>query len=350
MTATSVPYDWRDRLVDLTRRPMRLAAWTAIFAVAFFSGRIFLFATIAVFALVRGIRTRKSGGGRLTAIVVIGSVLFFVAHLISFAHSRNVDRFVDANTPVELSRIPNGVYPGSGMGTNGTVELEANIRDGRIAGITLSAYRDPVYAFDQVLDALAGARSTDLHGLEGFVFRNPQSLGGFQAALNDALVSRLPDYPKPDTLSRATFFFTSNRLGRITINALAILFIAIITLDFFIQPTLARGTGQSLNCYNCQACVGVCPVKMVAGDPFPMIMVIESRAGNYDKVASLAKYCVGCGKCAAKCPVGNSGPSVASSSYLLWREQIRRDKRKQTARLRQWPTLDDLSGEPNDEG
>ena len=36
--------------------------------------------------------------------------------------------------------------------------------------------------------------------------------------------------------------------------------------------------------------------------------------GNFEHVRELAKYCVGCGQCAAKCPAGLSGPSVAAGA------------------------------------
>ena len=128
------------------------------------------------------------------------------------------------------------------------------------------------------------------------------------------------------------------RLRKNRIALASLIFIILLTFDFSIQPVLAPGTGQSLNCYNCQACVGVCPVKMVDGDPFPMIMVLEARLGNFERVAELAEYCVGCGKCAAKCPIGNSGPLIASSCYVLWRDQMRRKEKEQQRMLREVPS------------
>jgi ferredoxin len=295
------------------------------------------------------LRLRKTGGGWLAGAVVVVSLSFVVAHGISFKESRAVERFASANTPIDLSTIPDGTYQGIGRGNNGDVKVAVTIKAGGIADVKMLDYREAVYAYDEAIGKIIGSKTTDVQGLEGFVFRNRESLTALQNAIEEALIPTLPDYPAPGEIAKATFFITENRVGRIAINTLAILFIAIITFDFFLQPTLSKGTGQSLNCYNCQACVGACPVKMVAGDPFPMIMVIESRAGNYEKVAELAKYCVGCGKCAAKCPVGNSGPSVASSSFLLWKQEIQREKRKEQSRLRNWPTLDNLSREQGDE-
>ena len=349
MSTPQKAYGWKDRIVELTSRPYRLALWVVIFGLAFVSGRFLFLLAVALFAFLRGIRTYRTGGGKLILIIAVVSIVFFFLHLSSFSESKKIEKFVNEHTPINLSNIPDGNYQGTGRGNNGDIRISVAVNDGRIENLRLLSYREPVYAFDDVIESLKGKMTIDFSGSAGFVFRNRESISGLQAAIENALLPLMPDYPSLDGLAKATFFFTSNSLGRIFINTLAILFIVIIAFDFFLQPALAKGTGQSLNCYNCQACVGVCPVKMVAGDPFPMIMVIEARAGNYEKVASLAKYCVGCGKCAAKCPVGNSGPTVASSSYLLWKQEIQREKKKEEARLRGWPTLDELSEEPRNE-
>lgn len=349
MTSGHEPYTWKDRFAEFTSRPYRLALWAVLFGLTFVLGRFFfLFATL-LFAFVRGARTYKTGGGKLILFAAFVLIAFLSLHLDAFYQSKKIEKFLNEHSSINLSRIPNGTYNGTGSGNNGDLRISVDIKDGQIENLNLLSSREPVYAFDDVIESLKGKSILDLTRSYGFVFRNKESISGISAALENALLSQLPDYPSLNRVSRATFFLSANRLGRIFINTLAILFIAIITFDFFLQPALAKGTGQSLNCYNCQACVGVCPVKMVAGDPFPMIMVIEARAGNYEKVAALAKYCVGCGKCAAKCPVGNSGPSVAGSSYLLWKQEIQREKKKEEAQLRGWPTLDKLSEEPKDE-
>jgi ferredoxin/uncharacterized protein with FMN-binding domain len=345
-------YSWRDRIADLTQRPYRLALWAVLFGLAFVAGRFWFLGLVAVLAIARGIRLRKTGGGMLAGLMGLLCVGLLVLVIYANRQENAVKSFVAQNVPVDLSLVPDGTYEGAGVGTNGDIRLSVSVADGVFENITMLDYREPVYAFDTLISAVLQHTSTDFSGIDEFVFRSRQSIRGFQTAIENALIESMPGYPAPSLLTHVATFFTANKMGRITINAFVILLIAIITFDFFLQPTLAQGTGQTLNCYNCQACVGACPVKMVAGDPFPMIMVIESRAGNYEKVAQLAKYCVGCGKCAAKCPVGASGPSIASSSYLLWKQAIRRDKRREEARLRQWPTLDALSKaqEESDEG
>ena len=106
-----------------------------------------------------------------------------------------------------------------------------------------------------------------------------------------------------------------------TWNTLAILFSIILVFDYSLQPALVKGTGQALNCYNCQTCVGVCPVKIVDGEPYPMTMILAARLGDYDKVLKLSKYCVACSRCAGKCPVGDSGPSIASAAVSYLRKE-----------------------------
>jgi Fe-S oxidoreductase len=98
---------------------------------------------------------------------------------------------------------------------------------------------------------------------------------------------------------------------------MAIVFIVFLLFDYSLQSILKKDTGQSLVCYNCQTCVGACPVKMVEGLPYPMTMVLETRLGNYTRVVELAHYCVGCGRCAGKCPAGISAPRLAAAAVSL---------------------------------
>ena len=91
--------------------------------------------------------------------------------------------------------------------------------------------------------------------------------------------------------------------------------------EYALQSMLTPGTGRSINCYNCASCVGVCPVKEVEGVQMPMGLVLLTRLGDYDRVMELSKYCVGCGRCATKCPIGNSGPLVISAAFQAARQK-----------------------------
>ena len=102
---------------------------------------------------------------------------------------------------------------------------------------------------------------------------------------------------------------------------MAILFAAFLVFEYTLQSMLTPGTGRSINCYNCASCVGACPVKEAEGVQFPMGLVLLTRLGNYERVMELSKYCVGCGRCAAKCPISNSGPLVISAAYYACLKQ-----------------------------
>jgi len=325
---------------DRFTRGLRLAMFACVLALLFERGRLYALALLTVLLFIYGVRTWKRGGWRYVVPILLLGVGGLTVLLIA-NHDRNkVEEFLTEQRPLDLALVPDGQYIGEGPGNNGAIKVQIDVTGGRLTDIELLEYRDAVYAFDDVLPRLIGRERIETEDLAGFVFRNERSLVGLQAAMENAALPAIFDAPSLGRFAKAVFFFTSNEGGKITINALAILFIVLLAFDFTFGPTLRPGMGQSLNCYNCQACVGVCPVKMVDGDPFPMIMVLEARLGNIERVAELAKYCVGCGKCAAKCPVGNSGPSIASAGYRIWRDKQRREQAVRESEIRT------LTGEP----
>jgi ferredoxin len=156
------------------------------------------------------------------------------------------------------------------------------------------------------------------------------TLTGYASAVESALSRGIPDYPQYRVISRV---FLNTFLGRapdrVTLNALAILFAVFVVFEYALQSMLTPGTGRSINCYNCATCVGACPVKEAEGVQMPMGLVLLTRLGNYERVMELSKYCVGCGRCAAKCPIGNSGPLVISAAFQACLKE-RREKELET--------------------
>ncbi|MCA1961085.1 MAG: (Fe-S)-binding protein, partial [Desulfomonile sp.] len=162
------------------------------------------------------------------------------------------------------------------------------------------------------------------------LFRGAEAtLNGYATAIERALSDGIPDYPRYTMFSRIVLgAFIGIAPDRVTLNALAILFAAFLVFEYTLQSMLTPGTGRAINCYNCATCVGVCPIKEAEGVQFPMGLVLLTRLGDYKRVTELSRYCVGCGRCAAKCPIGNSGPLVISAAFQACFNRKRAEERE----------------------
>ncbi|MCK4594429.1 4Fe-4S dicluster domain-containing protein, partial [bacterium] len=170
-------------------------------------------------------------------------------------------------------------------------------------------------AIAEVPGFIAAARSLEVDAVSGATFTTQGIVAASREALKEA--GGAGEQPWPVL---ALQWLTVGEFSRETIFQLCIIFGIIFMLDFMISGVMVRNTGESLNCYNCQACVGVCPVGRVEDDvPLPMTMVLETRLGNYARVEELAKYCVGCGLCASRCPSGISPVSLAGKAIAAKR-------------------------------
>jgi ferredoxin/uncharacterized protein with FMN-binding domain len=226
--------------------------------------------------------------------------------------------YMAAHNPPDPASAKDGIYMGSGQGPRGPTAVSVTVLNGRIRDIALDNYLDAVSidreSIDMVRSIILAHNTLDLN--PDLMDRTP-AIRGFYDAVCNALWAADPSFPDVSRFTRLTYFFARHHFSRFTFNAMAIIFIVFLLLDYALQSILKKDTGQSLVCYNCQTCVGACPVKMVEGEPYPMTVVLETRLGNYQRVVELARYCVGCGRCAGKCPAGISAPRLAAAAVSI---------------------------------
>lgn len=302
----------------------RLAIITAAVAAAFAGARLIalgiLFLGLAVWA-VRRWRQRKRGlAFALAAALVCATALYgFAAFEVWRVRVWHAAHFGDI-----IRLAANGRYEGEGRGKRGPIKVELTVGRGQVEDVVVTEHYDTIpiatSAFVELRRRIVGRSDLDVDAVTG---ATQTSYGEINAA-RDAAWKAVPGAPKISSLTRAVLWFTSLSFGRATFHSLAVIFIVILLFDYTLQAALVEGTGQSLNCMDCQTCVGTCPVKRAEGRLFPMEMVLRARLGDYATVMSLAKYCVGCARCTAKCPAGISAPSVAAAVALYLRRQKRR--------------------------
>jgi len=303
-------------------RGTRLAILTIVAAVVLPGARLILGTMLFVILLVKSYGPWRREGRPYFKYLLLFLVVIVIGYTYAALKVRMVNEYRLTHKPVGemMSKVADGIYEGKGKGYRAPIEVRVTVDDHRIKGIEIISYRD-----------LAAVRSTTVAQLHEKILEKGRIDGvniepdllrgavytsyGFISAIEDALVKGIKDYPRAG-LFAATFLnvVIGAPPDRFTINALAIIFAVFLVFDYSLQSVLTKDTGQTLTCYNCAMCVGVCPVKMVEGRQFPMDLVLAARLGDYETVERLSKYCVGCGRCAAKCPAGNSGPSIISAA------------------------------------
>ncbi len=312
--------------LSFTNRWLRLAFVLAVVALAFSGARLFalglLYVGLAVWAFKRWREHKRGLAYVLAAALVVGVGLYgFAAFEVWNMRAWRARHFGDAVLLAE-----NGLYEGEGRGRRGPVKVAVTVEDNKVADFEVREHYDTIpiasAAFDELRELLRGRADVDVDAVTGATLT---SYGAVNAA-RDAVWKGVADAPRLSAISKITLWFASLKVQKVTIHSLAVLFIVVLLFDYTIQAALVEGTGQSLNCMDCQTCVGTCPVKRVDGKLFPMEMVLRARLGDYDEVAKLMEYCVGCAKCAAKCPAGISAPSVAAAVAQYLRKQKREEE------------------------
>ena len=298
------------------KRPSRLVILALFFSVLFMPGRIAIVAFVFIVLLVLSVIAYVKRKSRAGLVVVTLLVLFTGFHLFSMVDQFKLRKFIVENSPIDVSRIAEGGYEGEARGLRGPIRVRVEVRGGRIEDVRVLEHQEAISALYGLREQVLEAGDINIKLVPATVHGSPEATIGFKNAVLDALWKGYPGRPEPKPWSKLTFWMTKHHFNRITLNSLAIIFVMILVFDYSLQPVIAEGTGQSLNCYNCQICVGACPVKIVDGEPYPMTMVLAARLGDYEKVERLAGYCVACSKCAGKCPVSTDGKKNINTETL----------------------------------
>jgi ferredoxin/uncharacterized protein with FMN-binding domain len=301
----------------VSSRPWRFAILAFAVALIFSGARLLTLSLLIIFLILAAFHARRKNSLFLTSLIVLCAAGLLL-HIVSMIDTGRVRSYMESHTPPDPASARDGIFQGTGQGPRGATTVYVKVQDGKIRDITLGDYLDAISIDQESIDFVRGLildrNSLDLN--PDLIDRTP-AVRGFYDAVSNALWSADPGLPGVSRVTRLTYYFTRHSFSRFTFNALAIVFIVFLLFDYALQSILRKDTGQSLVCYNCQTCVGACPVKMVEGVPYPMTMVLETRLGNYPRVVELAHYCVGCGRCAGKCPAGISAPRLAAAAASL---------------------------------
>jgi len=317
-------------------RGVRLTFYLVLTAALFPSSRFILAMVLLVSLAAMWTRDFRRNGSKKVLYLAVAVVLLVFGYGLARFNVRHVDDLRIAKSPwgAGINLVSDGKYIGEGDGFRGPIKVEVEVKAHRIVAVKMLEYPDLISVLDnevsvykrQILETGRLERPAQPQ-----LFRGAgRTLTGYANAIDSGLSKGIPDFPQYNFLARVLLdSIIGSAPDRVTLNALAILFAAFIVFEYAFQSMLTPGTGRSINCYNCATCVGACPVKEAEGVQFPMGLVLLTRLGDYERVMELSKYCVGCGKCAAKCPIGNSGPLVISAAFQAAREHRKRNEPKQ---------------------
>ncbi len=337
MTWSKLLHDPKGSLWEaIDTRGVRLTFYLVLTAALFPSSRFILLFVLLVILGVMWTRDFRRNGSHKIIYLAAAVVFLVIGYGIARVNVVAVDEARLTKSPwgSGISHVKDGTYTGEGQGFRGPIEVRVEVKNHHIVGIQTLKYPDLISVKDneitefkkELLEKGRLERPEQPQMYRGATL----TLTGYANAIESALSKGIPDFPRYSLFS--TIFFSSfigTAPDRVTLNALAILFATFTVFEYALQSMLTPGTGRSISCYNCATCVGACPVKEAEGVQMPMGLVLLTRLGDYERVLELSKYCVGCGRCAAKCPIGNSGPLVISAAFQAARKQ------KQEERLRE---------------